>query len=1018
MMFRVCHALLALVSLLALPSATAAVITIVSIDGAGEGLNDATPATPVGGNAGVTIGEQRMNVFRRAAEIWGARITSSVEIEVWARFDPLACDNNAATLGQARAFTFFRDFVGAPRPGTLYPVALGNRFAGLDLDPQNPDIIATFNSSLGQSGCLPTAHWYYGLDKSPPANTYDLLVAVLHELGHGLGFTTLIDFNTGAKNFGFDDVYMLHLEDHSTGKLFPVMSNAERAAAMRNPGNLHWAGPVVVSQSGFLVSGRHPSGHVEIYAPAALVMGSSVSHYSNSLFPDELMEPFLVGQTEDRLATALLADLGWGVVQNAPSMQAAGSALLSESCPPGNQAIDPGESVTVQFRLRNSGVGVTDDVVATLLPSAGIVFPGPPQSYGALAGGGSPVSRPFTFTAIGTCGQTITATLQLMDGTDDLGTASFVLSLGGSSTKASSATNASNISIPAVGRIGTAQPYPSTLQVSGISDPVRNVSVSLFGLTHGLSADVDILLVGPRGQSVMLMSDVGNGGVSEVNLLLDDQAAVALPGADPLASGTFRPTNLSGSETFPSPAPGPPHDATLSVFNDTDVNGTWSLYINDDRNQNSGSLSGGWALHFTTAQQAECCRVSDLQADVAASLGFAPNPVAVGSNVVCTVLVTNAGPNAAFGVGLFSQVPPGLAFQTVQSSQGNCTFSNGALSCDLGYVSVAQSITISVSFLAQTPGPASQTIALVSQSTDPNPLNDMPSAILSIQARPTISQQPDLTILEDAPTLVLPVLVGDADTPAAALTLSARFTNTNLVSAAGVFIGGTESNRTVTLTPASDQFGLTALFVTVSDGYGTASDLILLTVTSVNDPPTFVPGPNISVQANAGPQVFPQWAQSISPGPTNEASQTLEFIVGHDAPALFAAAPAMAVDGTLTFTPAPGASGSAGVSITLKDNGGRLNQGMDQSPPYQCTIAIAPAEETPPRIESIRYELSKVTLTWEAMVGRHYGVQFRTNLLQTDWEDLVGDVTAAGPQASASDMPVGPQRFYRVYLKP
>ena len=74
----------------------AATITIVNLDGASEGFNDPTPATPVGGNTGTTIGEQRLIVFERAAEIWGAQLVSTVEIKVEASFDPLDCDATSA----------------------------------------------------------------------------------------------------------------------------------------------------------------------------------------------------------------------------------------------------------------------------------------------------------------------------------------------------------------------------------------------------------------------------------------------------------------------------------------------------------------------------------------------------------------------------------------------------------------------------------------------------------------------------------------------------------------------------------------------------------------------------------------------------------------------------------------------------------------------------------------------------------------------------------------------------------
>src|SRR5438093_1326724 len=72
----------------AVPSAIAATITIVNGDDPGEGFNDPTPAAPVGGNPGTTVGAQRLYVFQQAARIWGGILPSSVEIRARAKFDP------------------------------------------------------------------------------------------------------------------------------------------------------------------------------------------------------------------------------------------------------------------------------------------------------------------------------------------------------------------------------------------------------------------------------------------------------------------------------------------------------------------------------------------------------------------------------------------------------------------------------------------------------------------------------------------------------------------------------------------------------------------------------------------------------------------------------------------------------------------------------------------------------------------------------------------------------------------
>src|SRR5262249_28191761 len=153
--------------------------------------------------------------------------------------------------------------------------------------------------SVGTTCSFPMV-WYYGLDANPPAGTTDFVTVVLHELGHGLGFRTFVNLATGAKLMGSDDTFMLDLEDHSTGKRYSAMTDAERVTASTDTGDLHWVGQNVVAKGIVLTAGRvQPSGHVEMFAPNPQQPGSSVSHFSTSLSPNELMEPIYTGAKHD-----------------------------------------------------------------------------------------------------------------------------------------------------------------------------------------------------------------------------------------------------------------------------------------------------------------------------------------------------------------------------------------------------------------------------------------------------------------------------------------------------------------------------------------------------------------------------------------------------------------------------------------------------------------------------------------------------------------------------------------------
>ena len=309
-------------------SVNAATVTVVNLDSQGEGFNDTTPASPVGGNSGTTIGQQRTIAFQHAANIWGSHLQSTVPIRVGGQFDPLSCTASSGTLGSAGPTSANRDFVGAPVAGTWYPIALANALAGVDFLPNSNHINAKFSSNIGTQGCMESSGWYYGLDASPPPGKIDFVSVLLHELGHGLGFLTFVDRATGAKFSGYDDTYMRHLERHgSTPPGFPSMTDAQRLAASIDTGNLHWTGANVRAASGTLFVGT-VGDHVRMYAPNPVVPGSSVSHWDTVLSPNQMMEPsYTVPIHAPSLELQLFKDIGWGVNTPAPGTYALNVAV-------------------------------------------------------------------------------------------------------------------------------------------------------------------------------------------------------------------------------------------------------------------------------------------------------------------------------------------------------------------------------------------------------------------------------------------------------------------------------------------------------------------------------------------------------------------------------------------------------------------------------------------------------------------------------------------------------------------
>jgi hypothetical protein len=261
--FRRLAAAAAAIALLAgAAGAGAATFEISSRDGPGIGFNDPTPVPPVGGNPGKTLGEQRMNIYKYVAGLWGKALDSNVTITVNAGWEPLACTATTGVLGSAGPHNLWHDFPGG-KPGTWYPAALANKLAGVNLAAAqaddgtgygNVDIKTQFNINLGQPGCIDGYPFYLGLDGKGGNAASDFVEVLLHELGHGLGFgVNGTDTYTGWRldpsgvnavaQGGLPTVWEGFMYDNTAGKTWLDMTNEERAASAVNPLQLAWRSP-------------------------------------------------------------------------------------------------------------------------------------------------------------------------------------------------------------------------------------------------------------------------------------------------------------------------------------------------------------------------------------------------------------------------------------------------------------------------------------------------------------------------------------------------------------------------------------------------------------------------------------------------------------------------------------------------------------------------------------------------------------------------------------------------------
>jgi VCBS repeat-containing protein len=737
--------------------------------------------------------------------------------------------------------------------------------------------------------------------------------------------------------------------------------------------------------------------------------------------------------------------------------------------------------------------------------------------------------------------------------------------------------NSSSITIP---DSGASTPYPSSITDSGMSGVLSKVTVQLTNISHTFPDDLDILLVGPAGQNVLLMSDTGGGyDIINTTLTFDDAAAANLADDDQLATGTFLPTDFETDTSFPSPAPSGTYGTSLSVFNGTNPNGVWKLFVFDDAGGDTGSIAGGWTLNLTTnsapvanagsrtlfedtlgtgtlsATDADsnpltysivtngCKGVAMITNASTGAFTYYPNPNANGSDsftfkvndgfidsnvATFTITITPIDDAPVAYGGSLTVFEDSLAAGTLSASdvegdsltysivtngsKGVAVITNASTGAFTYYANPnangSDSFTYRVNdgMVNSNPAPVSVTInpvndapvaypsslttnedtaatgtlsasdvdgdsltysivtngskgvaAITNASTGafsytPNPnangsdsftfrvndgtLNSF-AATVSITITPVndipVANAGNLTLNEDFFTIGTlsasdvdgnsltysivtdgakgHVAIGNASTgtfsyspylnangsdsftfkvndgtldsniATVSITItpvndmplafpSSLTTNEDTAASSAliaidpdgdsltysIVANGSKGVATITnvatgaytYTPNADVNGTDSFTFKVNDGTAASNvATVNVMITPVNDAPAFTKGADQSLDEDADAQSVSGWATGISAGPSDESSQTLQFLVANDNTALFSSQPAIAPDGTLSYTPAAEAHGSATVTVQLQDDGGTANEGVDTSAAQTFTIMIAPVNDAP-----------------------------------------------------------------------
>ncbi|MFN8595074.1 MAG: Ig-like domain-containing protein [Anaerolineae bacterium] len=333
---------------------------------------------------------------------------------------------------------------------------------------------------------------------------------------------------------------------------------------------------------------------------------------------------------------------------------------------------------------------------------------------------------------------------------------------------------------------------------------------------------------------------------------------------------------------------------------------------------------------------------------------ISPGPNEAGQLVTFTLTTNNAA--------LFS-VPP-----DVNATSGDLTYTPAADAFGTA------TITITLKDNGGTANGGQDTSAPQTFTIDLLPVNDAPSFVKGA----------DVTVNEDAGIQTIgawatAISAGPTNEASQALTFTLTSDNAALFSAQPAINASTGA---LSFTSAPNAFGTATITITLQDSGGTdrggvdtsAAQTFTLTVNAVNDAPSFAKGPNLTVFTSTL-QIFAGWATVIKPGPTNESSQLVDFIVTNNNPGLFETQPSIAADGTLTFKPAVNYSGSALVTVQLHDDGGTANSGIDTSVPQTFAINVNAGSGAPVNVVPGSQETNQNTpLIFSTANGNHIGV--------------------------------------------
>jgi hypothetical protein len=467
------------------------------------------------------------DAFQRAVDIWKTQpITSQIPITVQASFSSLPAD----TLGTASYRFAIADPANAPIPNTFYPLPIANAVSGTDNDA-GVDITATFNSTF--------SNWYFGTDANTPLGQYDFVSVVLHELGHGLGFSGSLRVNgSGAGSWGAQAtfngpvlpfVFDRFVVNGSGQQLIDtnVFANPGGAlAAQITSDNLFWNGINGVSANG--------SVRPKLYAPATYEPGSSVDHLDDGAFPagdaNSLMT-HAIGTAEaihdpGPITRGILRDSGWPtcIFSLSPTSAtiaqggAAGSVTVTATAGCAWTAV----SNNTGFLTITSGASGTGNGTVNYSVTA--------NTGGARTGTMTIAGQTFTITQPGPCSFTLTPTSASVGASS--GSGNVAVTVTPSTCSWTAASNSSFIGVTG-GSSGTGNGTVS-YSFTANTGAARTGTLTIGGLTFTLSQSAALMTL---DRTTLNFAAVNNGGTL-TNATAAQTVRVNFTGAPPTWTAT------------------------------------------------------------------------------------------------------------------------------------------------------------------------------------------------------------------------------------------------------------------------------------------------------------------------------------------------------------------------------------------------------------------------------------------------------------------------------------------------